>query len=276
LGEVILLPDHTYVIAESSSPTPRPTVEIRWLDVTTVISPDGGARILSDQEWRVVSGQLDHIEFGHSRPTRQFLWWSSQAGRIARISATPSPLRLSVHRIEWEAPVTARQSRWERICVSRELPRWYRMWCSARGGTPGRAGDESRTRESDSVGLPSHGRRIGFRLAADAHLRLMVVLPERYPIGPVCSRVRLQTEVDQFDRAEELRLARLGHDKWHQDGFRRNGTTLMLSVPRPRSDRDYEIEWTLPTVRERNRWLVAQRRRLGALIRPAPRRRSGD
>ncbi len=47
----------------------------------------------------------------------------------------------------------------------------------------------------------------------------------------------------------------LGKERWGQDGFRRIGTTLALTVPRPRLDRRYGVEWGLPTTARRDRWL---------------------
>jgi hypothetical protein len=276
LGDVTLLPDHTYVLGQSSTAPGRPVVEVRWYEVTSVLRPDGSARIFTEEEWRVVSGQLDNIEFTHPKPTRQFVWWCSEAGQLARIPAQRSPSRLAMHRIEWDRPLNPRKSSWERICVSRDLPRWYRMVREA--GPEGRSppSGEPLSQESDSVGLPSHGRRFGVRLAGDAHLRLMVVLPDGYPVGPIRCRVRFQAESGRTDTAEEHRLAKLGTDPWHQDGLRRFGPTLTLSIPQPLLDRDYQIEWALPDRTRRNLWLAGQRRALVALAgRPRRRRPRG-
>jgi hypothetical protein len=260
-GDVTLLPDRGYHIGELSSTSGRALLEVRWYDVVAFVLPDGSARMVSQEEWRVVSGQLSHIEFNHPVPPRQFLVWSTAPGRIARIPAIRAPSRLSMDRVDFTTPLTARRSTWQRVCVNVEWPAWYRMARSpaASGGRPTRS---EPSREFQSIQVPSQGLRFGRRLTSDAQLRLQVVFPAGYPIGPARSRVLFQTEPDRNDPAEEGRLAGLANDEVRRDGLRRSGTTLALSVPRPLVDRHYTIEWALPTAAERRGWLATQRKRI--------------
>jgi len=275
-GDVSLLPDRIYLIAEPGAPAARAIMELRWSDATVIIHPDGSARHIIQQEFRVVSGQLDHIEFGHAKPLRQFIWWCTAASRASRVPATQAPSRLSTDYIEFAAPLIARKAAWHRFCVAEEMPPWYRMACPQRVASRHVAARDEPTHEAESIELPSQDRRFGRRLTSDARLRLQMVFPEGYPVGPARCRVRFLTEPGLIDSVEELRLASLGADQGHQDGLRRFGSTLTLSVPRPRLDREYEITWALPTLTQRDRWLAGERRRIGALIHRPVRRGTGS
>ncbi|MCI4323945.1 MAG: hypothetical protein L3K03_08035, partial [Thermoplasmata archaeon] len=257
-GEVALRPDRTYSLAEPTAPAPRPIVEVRWFDLDLLIRPDGTARAFEQREFRVVSGQLDHIEFTHPKPMRQFTWWCSTPAHMSTIPSIRSTTRLSTHRFEFATPLTARSSAWHRIQIAVETPVWYRMAYDPGHRAPRVPLPNEPSKESESIEVPSHGHRFGQRLAPDAHLGLHIVLPKGYPIGPARSRVRFLTEPGRVDLAEQLRVAKLKEDEWHQDGLRRFGTTFTLSIPRPKLDRHYEIQWTLPDPTHRARWLSEQ------------------
>ena len=260
-GDVALLPDRGYVIGESSSSSGRALLEVRWYDVAAFILPDGSTRMVSHEEWRVVSGQLAHIEFNHPVPPRQFLVWTTAPGRISRIPANRAPSRLSMDRIDFPSPLTARRSTWQRVCVNVEWPLWYRM--SRPPAAPGsRTARGELLREFQSIQVTSQGLRFGRRLTSDAQLRLQVIFPAGYPLGPARSRVLFQTEPDSHDSAEERRIVGLTGDEVRREGLRRSGTTLTLSIPRPLVDRHYTIEWTLPTAAELKRWRAAYRKKV--------------
>jgi hypothetical protein len=272
-GEVTLLPDRTYVAGGSTTPPSRAVMEIHWTDDAVVIRPDGSSRDFVRREFRVVSGQLDHILINHPGPVRQFIYWSTTAGRMKWVPASRTPSRQGKHLFSFAAPLTARTTTWQRMSWTTEFPKLYRMAYTPKSGAP-RSGAEGETaRESEAVEFETESRRFEHRFSPEAHLRLQIVFPEDYPIGPARCRVRFGTEPNRFDVIEERRLAKLSGDRWRLDGMRRSGTTLTLSVPQPLLDREYEIEWALPTTTERVRWLTAQRRRLDSLlVRSAPRR----
>jgi hypothetical protein len=266
-GDVRLLPDHTYIIGESTASTSRATTEDRWLNQVVIIRPDGSARLVLEQEFRVVLGQLDHLEFVDPKAPRQFIWWCTAAGHLTKLAAMRAPTRLPTHNLGFTIPLTARNPAWQRVCQNLDLPHWYRMAYSPRPRSSTSRGRGEPEHESESITYLSQDRRLGHRLTSDAHLRLQVVLPEGYPVGPARFRVHFVTEPGVVDSAEEMRLAKLGDDESRQEGFRRAQGILTLSVPRPRLDRRYEIEWTLPTTTERSRWLTAESRRLSGLAR---------
>ncbi|MCI4323373.1 MAG: hypothetical protein L3K03_05060 [Thermoplasmata archaeon] len=260
-GEVTILPNHTYAETEATASATRALVELRWFDAIFVIQPDGGARVFHHEEFRVVSGQLDHVEFNQPRRPQQFIWWFSSAGHASMIPAHRSLSNVMSHHVEFVTPLSARKPTWQRLSVNRSFSAGYRMAHTPRSGRRDPRGWDEAATESESLQVQSQGRRFGQRLTSDAHLRMQVVLPERYPIGPVRCRVRFVTEPGRVDSAEETRLSKLQSDDARQDGLRRFGSTLTLSVPHPLVDRHYQIEWTLPTVAQRNRWLAARRRR---------------
>lgn len=261
LGDVTLLPDHTYAATEPTALSGRAVTEIRWSDRVVLIHPDGSARILQQREFRVVSGQIDHFEVDHSRGGSQFIWWFTVAGHVSRVPSSHTPTRVSKHRFELATPLTARKSTWIRVCMSEELPKWYRMEATPNATARAPPVPSSQSCGSDSIGISSQAPRFGNRLTPDAYLRLEVVLPEGYPVKSARCRVHSRTEPDRFDSAEEVRLAKLGEAEWRLDGLQRFGSAFTLSVPQPVLDREYEIEWTLPTTDQRRRWLDAQPRR---------------
>ena len=237
----------------------RALVEIRWYEVSVIIAPDGSARMISEEEWRVVSGQLEHVEFNHPKRPRQFIIWCTAPGRLSRLPASQGPNLLSVDRIDFLSPLTARHAEWVRTCVNVEWPAWYSMAApdsvkTRQGAAAGRA------REFQSIDVLSHGRRFSRRLAANAILRLQVMFPAGYPVGRVRSRVVHQTETEHSDDVEGKRLNDLSRDESSQHGLRRFGRTMTLSVPKPLPDRHYLIEWDLPTAAQRRKWLREVRR----------------
>jgi hypothetical protein len=259
-GELILGPERTYIVGEPNDPTARTVLEVRWYNVAVIIRPNGNARIVSEEELRVVAGRLDHIEFNHPKQPRQFLAWTTAGGRITYLPAFDAPSRLSMHRIDFQAPLTARRSTWHRVCVSVEWPAWYRMARPPTGR--GLAARTDSAWEFQSIEVGSLGRRFERRFSPDAMLRLQVVLPDGYPVGKTRCRVRFQTETDRIDVSEERRLAQLSKDELREDGLRRFAQTFTLTVPMPVLDRHYTIEWTLPRSADRRRWLAAQRRKM--------------
>ncbi len=248
-------------------------MEIHWTDDAIVIRADGSSRDFVRREFRVVSGQLDHVLINHPGPVRQFVYWSTTAGRISWIPASRSPSRQGKHLYRFAAPLTARTTTWQRMSWTTEFPRVYRMAATPKAGSAGGRAEGESSCESEALEFDTEARRFEHRFGPDAHLRLQIVLPEGYPIGPARCRVRFRTEPNRFDVVEERRLSKLAGDQSRLDGMRRFGNTLSLSVPQPLLDRAYEIEWTLPTSAQRARWLHAQRQRLDSLLaQSAPRR----
>jgi hypothetical protein len=257
VGDVTLAPGRTYVVPDL---TMRPTMEDRFYHNTICIRADGSSREMLQQEFRVVSGEIGHLEFIYPKRPRQVTWWCTAPAHLNWISPTRNPSKLSIHRIEFESPLVARMSGWQRFFVNIDHPRWYRMVYDPRTRVGSQAIADERAHESEGARYLSEALRLRHRLSPDVHLRLQVVFPGGYPVGPARCRVRIHTDLNQIDSAEESRLAKLAENEWHQDGLRRLGSTLTLSVPRPKLDRRYEIVWTLPTTAQLNRWLKVQRR----------------
>ena len=258
-GEVTLLPDRTYIAEDTDQPGARAVVEVRWYNVVVIIRPNGNARIISDEEIRLSAGRLDHIEFNHPKPPRQFLIWTTVPGTLTRRAAAANPSGLSAHRVEFLTPLTARDRTWHRVCVSVEWPRWYRMSRPA-GRASGSRSPTNLATELQSVEVASLGRRFERRLAPDARVRLQVILPDGYPAGRLRPQVRYHAETERSDVAEEHRIRQLGRRENGLEGLHRYGTTFTLSVPQPLLDRHYTIEWKLPTSGEYRRWLTRARR----------------
>jgi hypothetical protein len=260
-GEITRLPDHSYVAGAPPGAMVRATAEVRWYESIVIIRQDGSARLLTQRELRVLSGQLDHVEFIEPKPPRRIAWWCSIPGRLSVIPASRSVTRLPTHRIDFEAPLTSRDGGWLKVCRNLDLPPRYRMAYDPGVRNRGPADSRESRYESESVEILSEGRRFGNRLSADAQLRLQVIFPSAYPVGRARSRVRFLTEWDHLDSNEQERLESLSRDELHQDGLRRTGDSLTLSVPHPVLDRHYEIEWGLPTNARRRAWLTARARR---------------
>lgn len=255
-GDLVLLADRTYVSGGSSGPTGRAVLEVRWYDVAIFVQPDGSSRILAQEELRVVSGQLGHLELLLPRPKGRVTWWSTAASRFSQVATVRAHRRRSVPGIVFAEPLTARNMTWQRMCSNIDFPAAYHRMAYTPTKNPGSAGArDDKAHDSDSIGLPSQGRRYGHRIAPDARLRLQVMFPPRYPIGEARCRVSYFGEPNRVDPDEELRLAKAADDSWHQDGLGRFGTTMSLSVPHPLLDRQYGIEWALPTFARRGRWL---------------------
>lgn len=255
-GEVMLLPERAYIVGEPDAPGARAVVEVRWYNVVVVIRPNGDARIVSDEELRMAAGRLDHIEFNHPKPPKQFVVWTTIPGKLSTLPPSESPSGLPVHRIDFTTPLTARDATWQRVSVSVEWPSWYRM-----------AGPESRASskrnrpgafdELQSIEIASLGRRFERRLTPDARVRLQVVFPECYPLRGVRCRVRFHSETDRIDQSEEDRVIRLSTEADGPYGLKKFGTTITLTVPKPMLDRHYTIEWRLPTGAQYRRWQSA-------------------
>ncbi|MCI4319062.1 MAG: hypothetical protein L3K23_02880 [Thermoplasmata archaeon] len=256
-GTILQLSEGSYVIGDRTAATANAIAEVRWSDYTVVVNPDGSARIFIAQEWRVVAGEVDHIDFFSPKPPRRFIWWSSSAARLTRIPATRAVTRQTTHRLTWNTPVTARDSAWQWYRICYDLRPTYRMAFTPRGPSTSTGDTNHPDNEFETVEVKSRTRPFLQRLVPEAQVRLHVILPEGYPFGRVQCHVRLLAESARFDEPEEKRLARLGKEPGHQFGLRRDGTSFTLSVPRPLVDRHYEIAWSLPTVAGYRRWLSA-------------------
>jgi hypothetical protein len=264
LGEVTLRPDGTYVPGELASSTARTAIELRRMDVHVVIHPDGSAWLLSRQEFRVVSGELDRIQYQTGKFMHRFSWWSTSPAQLRRISASLLPTREPMWEVRFAEPLRARDAAWHWVYAEGMYPRrYYRMAHDLPSRDRGRRSPNLEW-EAEAIGVIAQAPRFARRTSPDANLRLQVVLPEGYPIRRVRCRVRVAQDRERTDPDEERRIARLARDALRQDGLRREGHAITLSVPHPLLDRGYTIEWSLPTSEERARW-VASRRGLARL-----------
>jgi hypothetical protein len=258
-GDVTLLPDRTYVIGESATPGPRPTLELRWVESRTFIRADGTAWSSVDQEYRVASGTLHHFDFFRPKPHRHILWWSTAPSHVTRIPTGPGHALQGTHRVEFDPPLSSRDATWQRMHLAEEFPMRYRMTQGRVGAASSGASRAGAAQEADNLEVHSQRSNFAQRFSSDARLRLQVILPTGYPIGPAECRVAFPTRTERSDPVEQLRVDTLSRTSRHFEGLRRSGSTLSLSVPRPRLDRRYEIRWTLPTATRRNRWLASER-----------------
>ena len=261
-GEITLLRNRTYSIPEAPPSSARALLEVRWDSQYLTGYPDGTARELKQQEFRVVSGLLKYREWNYPTKPRQLTWWSTVPGRVVYVPPRLSKNRLNTFRAMFEKPLSARDSTWHRAEVIVEMASWFRMARKASKASPTGGSVSKSVSESEWNGLPSQSSRHGYRFSADAYLRLHVVLPERFPVGRVGYHVRFMLDDSRFDAHEERRLADLTSDRNTLDGLRQYGRILVLSVPQPRLDRRYEIEWRLPSTATRDRWLAASHRPL--------------
>jgi hypothetical protein len=259
-GEVTLLPNRTYVLGETAGSGPRPTVEVRWAQSTELISADGTCWSVVEQEYRVISGTLDHFDFLRPKPHRHFVWWSTSPSHWVRIPQRRSQGHHGTHRVEFDPPLTSRNATWQRMSLTEEFPREYRMAQSAGASRRRPTSSREDSEESESLEVGAQRSNFGQRLARDARLRLQLVFPEGYPVGAVRCRVNHFTTPDRVDTEEQQRVEALGELPSHSDGLRHSGSTISLSIPRPKLDRRYEIRWGLPTPAQRTRWLAGQHR----------------
>jgi hypothetical protein len=238
--------------------TARTAVELRRQDVHIVVHADGSAWTLSRQEIRVVSGELDHLEYDSGKFMRQFTWWSTAPAQLVRVSGSLLPSREPEWHLRFAEPLRARDAAWHWLYAEGEWPkRYYRMTYDPPSGA-GKRPDPKLEREVESIVAVAQGVRFARRMSPDAHIRLQMVFPEGYPLGRVRLRVRVTPDRVRTDLDEERRIARLAHDAFHQDGLRRDRHAITLSVPHPLLDRDYAIEWGLPTNAQRDRWWASR------------------
>jgi hypothetical protein len=266
-GEVTLLPNRRYFVGGVDAPVARPTVETRWYEEVYTLFPDGSAEQYTNQEFRIVSGRIEHLEVNYSRPPEQFEWWTDLPAKASRIPSSREPNRMYSVRLDLAQTLSAREPHWHRLRTNARQARWCRM---AQGTWTERGAFEMPkvvTHGTASVQTPSQSRRFSERYSSKGQMRLQVGFPEGYPFGPARVHVRFETESSRTDAAEEARLKSLSEDPMRQEGFRRTASGVSLSVPDPQLDRVYEVEWQLPTVVQLDRWLVAQGKRMSALAR---------
>ncbi len=259
-GEIALLRNRTYSIPEAPPSSARALLEVRWDSQYVTVGPDGTARELKQQEFRVVSGLLKYREWNYPTRPRHLTWWSTVPGRVVYVPPRVSKNRLNTFRAMFESPLSARDSTWHRAEVVVEMGSWFRMARASGNGGPTRGAVSKSVLESEWTGLPSQSSRHGYRFSPDAYLRLQVVLPEHFPVGRVGCHVRFMIDDSRFDPQEEARVAELSKDPSSLDGLRRYGRMLVLSVPQPLLDRRYEIDWGLPSIATRSRPRAATRR----------------
>jgi hypothetical protein len=267
-GEVARLPDQTYVASGLETYSTRPVVEVRRHHEIFLVAPNGRVTAFLEEEFRVVSGRLDHIEVRLPRVPRNPDWWLSWPARASGVAPDNTPESVYTIRHDFFRPLTPRRTEWQQLYASFGAPHSYRMARSDR--TLPSTSDPRRdpAYASEAIEVRSELPRFRRRLAPDAHMRVQVVLPDGYPIGSIRCRVFLQTESNRRDLLEEERVVRLTKEPASRDGLRRAGSIIVLTVPRPKIDRVYWLEWELPTRVQRNRWLANQSARLRRMIEP--------
>lgn len=261
-GDLTLLPNRTYVAGDPAAPTARAIIEVRFIDGAVTIHPDGSSRVFLQSEFRVTSGRIDHLEFRWPKPSRRFVWWCTADSRWFRAPSAQVPDRVPTDYVRFATPLSSRDHAWQQYRLYADVPQRYSMARGAATVLRSKAVQSEVRCESEWLGLPNENLRYGHRLTSDAHFRLAVILPEGYPAGPIRCHVRLMPELDRVDSTEEIRVAALGDGEGRQEGLRRYGSMLILSVPRPRLDRRYEVEWALPSVAQRGRWLATFRKEI--------------
>jgi hypothetical protein len=254
-GDVVNRPDHTYVPAGGTGGVSRPLVEFRSVDDLVRVAPDGSVNELFEMEFRVLAGSLEHLEVPFVSPGTAPQWWCTLAAQAPSSRSTSAHDRPATFQIDFAQPLTARTRAWQRFSVSMLLELPYQMARrSSRTAGPARC--------SESIQIAKEARRFSRRLAPDGHFRLRILFPARYPVGRARVRVVFVTELGRTDPLEEARVKELSRDAWHQDGFRRSDSALILSVPRPLLDRRYVIDWELSTQKATDRWRTDEIRRM--------------
>jgi hypothetical protein len=254
-GDVTLLADHSYALGSQGEHAISAEVEYRWEDYTDVIHPDGSALMCSEKEFRMVSGQLDRLEFPLYKPPRLFHWWCTAGGKVSRLPAARSPNSMELYRIEFPTPLTPRDGGWHRYKLSMEFHGIHQMASSPPRASVRRGARAAPPSHSFSATVRSENRTSRIRLSSNAHLRLAVVFPHGYPVDWVRPAIRFGSELGPRDSIEERRVVNLGEEERHSEGLHRTANMVTLSVPRPQMGRNYQIEWALPSVARRDRWL---------------------
>jgi hypothetical protein len=274
-GEVTLAPDRTYALGATEPSVVRPTLEYRWREDASILERDGSAREVSHYELRVVAGRLDHVEWTMPQSEGYYHIWSSAPGSLTYVPSTHTPTRQRVYVYRFDEPLSARDAGWHRFSMTTRYPHWYRTTRDAvPGKDPGSSAPGSQT-ETNYISIPSEGRRFGVRFAEGAHLLLQILFPPGYPVAGNGCHVRYLTESDRSDPREEERIARLSAVEGGSEGLRAWESSLSLSVPDPILDRRYELEWGLPSLVARQRWLRREIESLSAMVDPSRRKRLG-
>jgi hypothetical protein len=255
-GDLVLLSNRTYVVRGAAPSPPRPVVEVRNYEGMVSMPVDGTSQEFTVKEFRVVSGELDRLEWPVPELARQFVWWGSMPNRLTLNENVRVPTRMRAHVVRFTPPLSSKDPIWHRYQIYGETARYARMAHERQAGPQGEAGEEFT--QTEWIGLPRQRELFSYRWAPDAHMRLVVVLPHGYPIGVVRCRVRSLSDPSRSDHDEEARLVELGREEHGQEGFRRSRTVLSVSVPEPQLDLSYELEWRLPTTAQRRRWIAAQ------------------
>jgi hypothetical protein len=268
LGEVVLLPNRTYMIPGVGVPVARPVVETRWFEESYRLGVDGSAELTLRQEFRVVSGRLEHVglTFGTS-PTRIDWWCSAGAKEVAPPPAGRSGASTR-YRFDFDQPLTAGDPSWQRFEAAVVLPHTSRLWRSSPLTGANRAPTEDANWESLFMQTLSQSPRFEERFASGAWLRLQIRFPDGYPVEQSQFRVLYETETNWRDTPEEVRIAQLSTIPGSWGGFRQDGALLSLCLQDPELDRRYEIRWLLPSIEQGNRWLAAESRKLLSFTRP--------
>jgi hypothetical protein len=257
-GELVVSPRRTYSVPVKPVSTGRASESTRWYGTTIVIDPEGNMQDFTEREFCVVAGQLDHLEFNFVEPPSQFDLWCSRPSRVIEVPSSKTPSHRYMYRLEFQPPLRARDVEWTRYAGRVSLPRWFRMSSDAvpqgRSDPQGSAGRW----ESCTIQVPRYLPRFERVLPSNARLFLQVVFPWGYPIGPAVSQVRFLSDERRVDESETRRLDLLATESAAAGGFHRSGNVLTLAVPRPISDRIYEVKWKLPTSARRVQWLTAQ------------------
>ncbi len=262
-GDLTLLPDRTYVSGDSGAPPGMATMEVRWQERSVIVLPDGSVRIFSQREFRVISGEISFLAFPLSKPPSRFAWWSPVPARLSKVSPKAASGGHLTYYFTLERPFNAKSPAWNFFPLYFDVPRWYRMGQARRFRSRAGPAASDVSSEFESIEVLSEAPLFRQRFSPDAHLRLLVALPHGFPAGRVGLRVRLRSDPYACDRVEESRLARLSEVESTQEGLRRVGEVLTLTVPQPLLDRHYELFWELPTDEQRAQWMKGSVRSYG-------------